>query len=225
MTCRPRAPWRTAIRPRERGRRTPGPPTVERESGRIGHHRHHVLERDAFFAVGIERELAELAARGQPVAAEQRKERGAGVRRDGEPGRTHLVVDQPSRSARCRGSRARTAALLPSRRPRGSARSCAARRPRSRSGIPWAASPSTARPRRQSFGAGLHPDRAPAAEQRHRMSLLGEPRRLGCQQVAGKMHQRERIARIVDRGRMSFSTRSLTSPASGPNTSTIGRAG
>ena len=48
--------------------------------------------------------------------------------------------------------------------------------------------------------AGPDPDRARAAEQRHGVRLLDQPRRLGRELVAVEPHQRERIVRIVDRG-------------------------
>ena len=67
---------------------------IERQRRGVGHHRDHVVELDALLAVGVERELADFAARGQAVAAEQRHQRGAGVGRDRETGLAHLVVDQ-----------------------------------------------------------------------------------------------------------------------------------
>ena len=54
----------------------------------------HVVELDVALAARVERELADFAARGEPVAAEQRHERGARIRRDRETGGAHLLVDQ-----------------------------------------------------------------------------------------------------------------------------------
>ena len=45
---------------------------VERQRRGIGHHRHHVGEFDGLLIFGVERELADFVARGEPVAAEQR---------------------------------------------------------------------------------------------------------------------------------------------------------
>ena len=171
-------------------------------AGGVGHHRHHVVERDAFLAVGVERELADLAARGLAVAADQRDERRARVWRDGEPGLAHLVVDQPEQIALGVGdSREHRRGSWPSRRPRGAARCGADRRLRSRCGNRSGGVADQPLDRGGKVAAaGLDPDRAPAAEQRHRVRLLDQPRRLGRQRVAVKTHQRERIARIVDRG-------------------------
>ena len=49
---------------------------VERQRRSVGDHRDHVVQRDAILAVGIERELADLAARGL-----------AGRRRSAKPAR------------------------------------------------------------------------------------------------------------------------------------------
>ena len=67
---------------------------IELQLGRIGDDRHHVVERDLALAMGIERELAQLVARGLAVAAEQRHQRRAGIRRDAQIGDPELVVDQ-----------------------------------------------------------------------------------------------------------------------------------
>ena len=44
---------------------------VELQLGRVGHDGHDIVERDLALAVGIERKLAQLVARGLTVAAEQ----------------------------------------------------------------------------------------------------------------------------------------------------------
>ena len=92
---------------------------IERQRRGVGHHRDHVVELDPFLAARIEGELADLAARGEPVAAEQRSERGAGLGRDREPGLAHLVIDQTLDIAiaiRVTGQRHRIGGALADRR-------------------------------------------------------------------------------------------------------------
>ena len=72
---------------------------VERERGCVGDDREHVIDVRRLLAVGVERELAHLAARGTPVAADQRGEQGTRVSRDREAGGPHLLVDQPRKLA------------------------------------------------------------------------------------------------------------------------------
>ena len=174
---------------------------VERQRRGVGDDREHVVERDALLAVGVERELADLAARGLPVAADQRHERGAGVGRDGEPGLLHLVVDQPDQVALGVDIAADDGGefrFLAERAHRRGAAKIA--------GLDD--DPAIGRRRgenrfdrgREIAAAGLDPHRALAAEQRHGVRLLGEPRRLGGERVAFKPHQRERVVHVRDRG-------------------------
>src|SRR5262249_53550603 len=68
---------------------------IKRERGGVGRHRDHVVELDAVTAAGIERELRDLAARGQPIAAEGRQEGCARLGRNGEAILAQLGLDQP----------------------------------------------------------------------------------------------------------------------------------
>ena len=67
---------------------------IDLQFGRIGDHRHHVVERDLALAVRVERELAQFVARGLTVAAEQRHQRRARVGRDPQVRDPQFIVDQ-----------------------------------------------------------------------------------------------------------------------------------
>ena len=68
---------------------------VERQRRGVGHHRGNVIDADLIAAAGVERELGDLVAGRLAVAAKQRDQHGARVRRELEPGVAHLGVDQP----------------------------------------------------------------------------------------------------------------------------------
>ena len=68
---------------------------VERQRRGVGYDRGNIVDADLIAAAGIERELGDLVAGRLAVAAEQRDQHGARVRRELEAGFTHLVVDQP----------------------------------------------------------------------------------------------------------------------------------
>jgi hypothetical protein len=67
---------------------------VERERRRVGDDRHHVVELHPRLAACEQRELAHLMAGRQSVAAEQRNQGGAGLRRNRKVGVAHLVIDE-----------------------------------------------------------------------------------------------------------------------------------
>ncbi len=73
--------------------------------------------------------------------------------------------------------------------------------------------------------AGLYQNGTAATEQRHRMRLLDEPRRIAGQFVTLDACQREWIIGISTDARTNASTLSRTRPMSGPKTNTIGCAG
>ena len=85
----------SAVRPAKAASITPSSASAEASATTAM----HVVEFDALLALGVERELAHFVARGEPVAAEQRQQRGACVRRDGQVGGAHFVVDQPAERA------------------------------------------------------------------------------------------------------------------------------
>ena len=60
----------------------------------VGGHRYDVVQLDARLAAGEQRELADFMARRETVAAEQRKERSARVRRNGKLEFAQFVVDE-----------------------------------------------------------------------------------------------------------------------------------
>ena len=127
---------------------------IELQLGSIGHDRHHIVERDLAFAVGVERKLLQFVARGLAVAAEQRHQRRAGVRRDAQIRDPQFVVDQFRKLALRRrdSSRSRPRSWR-ARRPCAAAIPAAARRPRSRCGNPSAANPPAYRRRWQNCGS------------------------------------------------------------------------
>jgi hypothetical protein len=83
---------------------------VERERGSIRHHGGDVDEFDALLALGIERELADLVARSEAVAAKQREQSAARIGRKRCVRGAHFLVDQAGEIAfavgvtgKCRG--------------------------------------------------------------------------------------------------------------------------
>ena len=68
---------------------------VERQRRSVRHHRDDVVDADHVLTARVERELGDFAARCGAVAAEQRDQHGARVRRKLQAGVAHFVVDQP----------------------------------------------------------------------------------------------------------------------------------
>ena len=173
---------------------------VKRHLGRVRHHRHDVGELDALLAVGIKDELADLVARGEPVAAEQRDQRRARVGRDRQFGLAHLVVDQPGDGRVVIGVAGQ----------RGGDFGLLAQRAQWRALFQVAGLDDDAafvrglRQHRLERGGdvartGPHQHGAAAAEQRHGQRLLDQPRRIGGELLAFDAGERERIVGIVDR--------------------------
>ena len=202
--CRRPAPWRIRSRPR--------PACPAKAASMIGIERERRTHRrrrpctsssvDLVLAMRIERELAQLVARGLAVAAEQRHQRCARVRRDRQVRGAQLVVDQAGEVARgvgdSRGSRGVLRALAGLRNGASRRRSPASITMRQSCG---GSSPARLDAAREVAAAGLDADRAAAAEQRDGHRLIDQARRLGRQVVAVEPHQRERIVGIVDGGR------------------------
>ena len=150
--------------------------------------------------MGIERELLQFVARGLAVAAEQRHQRRARVRRDAQVRSAHFVVDQFCQIALAVGIAADRDRGL------GALAGLAQRRFRAQlAGLDHDAAifyrhlaqridagGKTAR-------AGAHANGAASAEHRNRHRLLDQPRRLGGEFVAVHPHQRKRIGGIIDR--------------------------
>ena len=67
---------------------------IDLQFGSVGDHRHHIVERDLAFAVGVERKLLQFVARGLAVAAEQGRQRRAGIRRDPQVRYPQFAIDQ-----------------------------------------------------------------------------------------------------------------------------------
>ena len=146
---------------------------------------------------GVERKLAHLAARVRRSPPSSGSSAAAGVGAMVEPGRAHLVVDQPSRSRSAVGIAGQRRGALGALSQ--TARSGAFRACRSPASITMRQSRRARRQRprrrRRIAAAGLDPDRAAAAEQRHGVRLVDQARRIGGQRVALEPHQRERIVR------------------------------
>ena len=153
---------------------------VERQCGSVGHHRDNVGEFDRRPALRVERELADFAARGEAVAAEQRQQRRARVRRDRHVAAAHFLVDQALEIARAVGVAGQ----------RGGDLGFFAQRAQRRRFLQVAGlDDDAAFVRRRGdhrlhragdvAAAGLHQHGAAAAEQRHRMRLLDQARRIG----------------------------------------------
>ena len=152
--------------------------------------------------MGIERELAQLVARGLAVAAEQRCQHGARVGRDAQVRDAQFIVDQLCQIALgvgIAGDRDRGLGALAGLAQRRFGAQLAgldhdAAILHGRIGERIDAAGEIAR-------AGADADRAAAAEQRHRHGFIDQARRLGGQFVAVEPDQRERIVGIIDRGR------------------------
>ena len=174
---------------------------VERQRRSVGDDGGHLVDADRAAAGGVEDELAQLAARSGAVAAEQRNEQRARVRRERQAGGAHLAVDEarPDR-ARYRHSRAAPRRSWRARTARAAARCGAGRRPRSPRGIRCRAARAVPRPRARCCGCRpcTHTARRPpnsgmvCASSTSRAGLGGDV-------LAVEPHQRERIGRIVDR--------------------------
>ena len=200
---------------------------VEREVGRIGHDREHVVELDRVLAARVQRELADLAARGaggrrRAAAPARRAPRArSSARRRASPRRSGGEVAVGVGIA---GQRRGILALLAQRR---AAARCACRSPASittrQSGDGAASSASTA-------AAKLRP---PALTQTARRPPNSGMVCASSTRRAGSPASSSPSSRASANGSCGSSTealdqrstRSRTRPASGPNTSTIGRAG
>ena len=151
--------------------------------------------------MGIERELAQLVARGLAIAAEQRRQCRARLRRDAQTRQPQFVVDQFGQIAlavgiagnRDRGFGALAGLAQRRFRPELSGLDDDAAILDRRIGQRIDAAGKVAR-------AGADANRAAATEQRDGHGFLDQPRRLGGEFVAGKAHQRKRVVGVVDRG-------------------------
>ena len=173
----------------------------ERQRRGIGHHRDDVLHGDLGAAARIEGELADFIAGGGAVAAEQRDQQSPRVGRQRQAGRAQLIVDQPRAILLAVGIARQRRGIL------GAFAQIAQRRIAAQiAGLDHHAAFGNAGAeqcfdrRRDVAAAGLQPHGAATAEQRNGQRLLDQPRRIGADVLAFEPRQRERIARIVDRG-------------------------
>src|SRR4029079_2199337 len=67
---------------------------VDRERGGIRDYRPYIVDLDPLLAARIERELADLAARRETIAAQEGNEHRARVGRDAKTGVAHFRIDQ-----------------------------------------------------------------------------------------------------------------------------------
>src|SRR5262245_62599983 len=173
---------------------------VDRQRRGVGGHRHDVIQLDARLAAREQRELADFMARRETIAAEQGKECGAGIRRNGKLKFPQLVIDETEQvsfrvgvarqrgglfCALANGAQRRTALEIA-----GLDNDAAVRRGSGNERLQCGSKVARAR---------FHPDCAAATEERNRVRLLDEARRLARELIAIEARELKRILRIVDR--------------------------
>ena len=174
---------------------------VERQRRSVGDDGGHLIDADRAAAGGVEDELAQLAARSGAVAAEQRNEQSARVRRQRQAGGAHLAVDEAPQIAFGIGIAGQGRGVLGALAQRAQRR-VAAQVAGLDHHAAFAGRAGREAPRRRARCCGFRPSPTPRGGRRT-AGWSAPPRRagagLGGKVLAVEPHQRERVRRIVDR--------------------------